>query len=82
MTPIITPWKGGVAATTADLMRVDDELNAKVNELAMYREVLRTTPARIDELEYQKVKQKLRAGSTKWMNLELPIIKLKRDSIL
>jgi hypothetical protein len=59
VTPIVTPWKGGVAATTADLIRVGDELNTKVNELAMYREVLRTAPKRIDENEYQKVKQKL-----------------------
>jgi hypothetical protein len=43
-------------------MKVGEELNTKVNELAMYREVLRTAPTRIDELEYQKVKQKLRAG--------------------
>ena len=45
-------------------MRVGSELNTKVNELTMYKEVLRTAPKRIDELEYQKVKQKLKDGST------------------
>ena len=79
VTPIVTPWKGGVAATTADLMRVGDELNAKVNELANINEFLRTTPKRIDELEYQKVKQRLKAGSTKWMSLQIPINKLNTE---
>jgi hypothetical protein len=79
VTPIETPWKAGVAATTADLTRVGAELNAKVNELTMYREVLRTAPKKIDELEYQKVKQRLKAGGTKWMALQIPINKLNRD---
>ena len=33
VTPGVTPWKGGVVSTTADLMRVGEELNTKVNEL-------------------------------------------------
>ena len=80
VTPKVTLWGStGRIATTADLMKVGDELNAKVNELAMYREVLRTTPARIDELEYQKVKQKVRMGSFKTQALQLPINKYNKD---
>ena len=80
VTPLETPWAAtGAPATTADLMRVGDELNQKVNELTMYEEVLRTAPKKIDELEYQKVKQRLKAGSTKWMSLQIPINKLNTE---
>jgi hypothetical protein len=79
VTPIVTPWKGGVPATTADLMRVGDELNAKVNELANIKEFLRVTPARIDELEYQKGRSGYKALSFRWMALQRPIIKYTAD---
>ena len=77
--PVETPWKGGAPATTADLMRVGDELNAKVNELAMYKEVLRTIPTRINELELQKNKSRFTPGSFKWMALQRPIMKYYDD---
>ena len=79
VTPVETPWKGGAPATTADLMRVGDELNAKVNELAMYKEVLRTIPTRINELELQKNKSRFTPGSFKWMALQRPIMKYYED---
>jgi hypothetical protein len=81
VTPKVTNWATkGAPATTDDLMRVGDALNAKVNELTMYKEVRRTTPKKIDELEYQKNNSGLKTGSTKWLNLQFKINKLHRDT--
>ena len=80
VTPVLTNWAAtGVPATTADLMRVGEELNTKVNELTSYEEVLRTIPKRIDELEYQKNNSKLKRGSFLWMALQKPIMKYYDD---
>jgi len=78
--PVETDWGSlGRPATTADLIRVGDALNQKVNELTKYREVLRTVPKRIDELEYQKSNSRAKAGSFRWMAFQNPISKYRQD---
>jgi len=68
--PVETDWGSlGRPATTADLIKVGDDLNAKVNKLTKYREVLRTVPKRIDELEYQKSNSRAKAGSRNIHNI-------------
>ena len=47
--------------------------------LEKIKEFLRVTPKRIDELEYQKVKQKVKMGIFKDQSLQLPINKYKSD---
>jgi hypothetical protein len=64
----------GRPTTTADLMRVGDEFNQKVNELTMYREVLRTVPKKVAEVEYYKNKSKFKRFSPEWMELPRPIM--------
>ncbi len=79
VTPKVTPWKGGVVATTADLIKVGDDLNAKVNDLAMYREVIRTGTPKVAELEYYKNKSKLKRFTPEWNALQNPIMKYYDD---
>ncbi len=60
-------------------MKVGDELNTKVNELAMYREVLRTGTPKVAELEYYKNKSKLKRLSPGQNELQKPIMKYYAD---
>lgn len=78
--PRVTDWATmGRPATMGDLMQADTDLVKKVNELAMHKEVLQKAPAEVDKLEYQKTVEKPRPGSTKFNNIQFPIIKLNRD---
>jgi hypothetical protein len=80
VTPVVTNWAAtGAPATTADLMRVGDELNQKVNELSMYKEVMRTVPKKAAELEYYKNKSKFKRLSPEWMELQRPIMQYYAD---
>jgi predicted SprT family Zn-dependent metalloprotease len=80
VTPRGIAWAAtGRPATTADLMRVGDELNQKVNELRMYKEVIRTVPKKVAELEYYKNKSKLKRLSPEWMELQRPIMQYYAD---
>jgi hypothetical protein len=80
VTPVVTNWAAtGAPATTADLMRVGDELNQKVNELTMYKEVMRTVPKKAAELEYYKNKSKFKRLSPEWMELQRPIMQYYAD---
>jgi hypothetical protein len=60
-------------------MRVGDELNQKVNELTMYKEVLRTVPPKINELEDRKTRSKSRPGSVRWMYFQKLLIDYRKD---
>jgi hypothetical protein len=50
-------------------MRVGEDLNQKVNELTMYREVIRTVPKKVADLEYYKNTSKFKRLSPEWMEL-------------
>ena len=79
VTPGEIPWVStGVPATAGDLMQADEDLVALVNEIAMHKEVLQKAPAEIDKHENEKVVKRLRAGSTKWMDLQMKINKLQK----
>ena len=79
VTPVPIPWAStGLPATTGDLMQADEDLVTVVNEIAMHKEVLQKAPAQIDKYENEKVVKRLRAGSTKWMTLQLKINKLQK----
>ena len=77
--PASIPWAStGKPATQDDLMKAEENLGALVNEITMHKEVLRHAPAEIDKHENDKVVQRLRAGSARWMYYQMKINKLHK----
>ena len=63
--PRAIPWAStGAPATTGDLLQADENLVATVNEIDMYKDLLKTSPAKINKLVVEK--SALPSRNTAW----------------
>ena len=78
VTPGVINWTStGRPATTGDLMQADSDLVPTVNEITMYNELLRTTPAKINKLTDKK--NTLLTTGPEWWRVQDEINDLNRD---
>ena len=76
--PVAIPWAStGAPATTGDLLQADENLVATVNEIDMYKDLLKTSPAKINKLVVEK--SALPSRNTAWWAVQDKINFLNRE---